>query len=92
MRFQNNFGSEIKHYLQQLIKTRTMDSHYIIERLKSTPFKYPTVALLKTRLNNLDERQKEELLISLRKQIHMAENLDIQQPLSELVYHLPIAS
>lgn len=69
-----------------------MDSHYIINRLKSTPYKYPTVALLQTRVNNLEEGEKNELLSSLKKQLHMTSNLDIQLPLKELVYHLPSAS
>ncbi len=69
-----------------------MDSHYIIERLKSTPYKYPTVALLKTRLNNIDEETKHEILTSLKKQLYKESNMDIQEPLSELVYRLPIAS
>lgn len=69
-----------------------MDSHYIIERLKSTPYKYPTVALLKTRLNNIDEATKHEILTSLKKQLYKESNMDIQEPLAELVYRLPIAS
>lgn len=69
-----------------------MDSHYIINRLKSTPYKYPTVAALQTRLNNLDEEVKNELLSSLKKQIYKTSNLDIQLPLEELVFHLPHAS
>ncbi len=70
----------------------TMDSNYIIDRLKATPYKYPTVALLQTRLNNLDEEIKGEILSSLKKQLHMTSNIDIQVPLEELVYHLPKAS
>ncbi len=69
-----------------------MDSHYIISRLKATPYKYPTVAALQTRLNNLDEEIKNEILSSLKKQIYKTSNLDIQVPLEELVYHLPHAS
>ncbi len=69
-----------------------MDSHYIIDRLKSTPYKFSTVEVLKTRLANMDERLKNEVLSSLKKQIYKECNLDIQQPLSELVYRLPMAS
>jgi hypothetical protein len=69
-----------------------MDSNYIIERLKSTPYKYQTVAVLQARLSKLDEELKEQILTSLKKQIYKERNLDIQQPLAELVYHLPIAS
>lgn len=69
-----------------------MDSHYIIDRLKSTPYKYPTVAILQTRLSNLNEEQKEEILCNLKKQLYRESNMDIQQQLSTLVYRLPIAS
>jgi hypothetical protein len=67
-----------------------MDSHYIINRLKASPYIYQTVALMQTRLNQLDEESKEEILINLKKQIHKECNLDIKQPLAELVYHIPI--
>lgn len=69
-----------------------MNSHYIINRLKSTPFKYPTMAILQTRLSNLDEESKGELLSNLKKQLYKESNMDIQQQLSTLVYRLPIAS
>jgi len=69
-----------------------MDSHYIINRLKSTPFKFTTVSLLKTRLNNLNEETKCEILSNLKKQLYRESNMDIQEQLSELVYRLPIAS
>jgi hypothetical protein len=69
-----------------------MDSNYIISRLKSTPYKYPTVAVLQTRLINLDEKRRKAILTSLKKQIHKECNLDIQEPLAELVYRLPAAS
>ena len=69
-----------------------MDSHYIIDRLKSTPYKYPTVALLQTRLSNLDEDSKNEILSSLKKQFYMTSNIDIQVLLKELLYRMPMAS
>jgi hypothetical protein len=69
-----------------------MDSNYIIERLKATPYKYPTVAVLQSRLNKLDKEEKEIILSNLKKQLYKERNLDIQQPLAELVYRLPIAS
>ena len=65
-----------------------MDSNYIIERLKSTLYKYPTMIILQTRLNNLDEESKNEILISLKKQLYRESNMDIQQQLSTLVYPL----
>ncbi|WP_293895003.1 hypothetical protein [Flavobacterium sp.] len=69
-----------------------MDSRYIINRLKSTPYKYPTLAILQSRLSNLDEEKKYEIMSSLKKQLYIESNIDIQQQLSTLVYHLPLAS
>lgn len=69
-----------------------MDSNYIINRLKSTLYKYPTVAVLRTRLNNLEEEKREAIMTSLKKQIHKESNYDIQEPLQELLYRIPIAS
>lgn len=69
-----------------------MDSHYIIDRLKSTPYKYPTVALLQTRLSNLDQDSKNEILSSLKKQFHMTSNIDIQELLGVLLYKTPMTS
>lgn len=69
-----------------------MDSNYIISRLKSTPFKYPTVALLRSRMSNLDEERKYEIVSNLKKQLYMERNVDIQEPLEELLFRSPIAS
>lgn len=69
-----------------------MDTNYIINRLKSTPFKVTTVSFLKTRLNNLEEIKKFQILSDLKKQLKKERNYDIQESLSELVYRLPIAS
>ena len=66
-----------------------MDSDYIIYRLKSTPYKFPTVALLKTRLNNMDAESKEQILVCLKRQLYAERNIDIQAQLNELVYYLP---
>ena len=69
-----------------------MDSHYIIDRLKSTPYKYATLGVLKTRLSNLDEVSKEKILSSLKKQLYIESNIDIKLQLAELVYPLVAAS
>ena len=69
-----------------------MDTNYIINRLKSTPFKYSTAAFLKTRLNNLDTEARYLLLQNLKKQLYKESNCDIQDVLAELVYRLPEAS
>ncbi|MFC6097624.1 hypothetical protein ACFPVY_13285 [Flavobacterium qiangtangense] len=69
-----------------------MDSNYIITRLKSTQFKYPTVELLRSRLKNLDENIRFEILSSLKKELWKEKNVDIYEPLIELVYRMPLAS
>ena len=69
-----------------------MDSNYIITRLKSTLFKYPTVELLRARLKNLDENKRHEILTVLRKEVWKERNTDIHEPLLELVYRRPVAS
>ena len=69
-----------------------MDSKYIINRLKTTPFKFPTVDLLRTRLRNLEENKRSEVLKTLRKEVWIESNLDIHEPLIELLYRTPLAS
>jgi hypothetical protein len=69
-----------------------MDSNYIINRLKSTPYKYPTVELLRNRLKNLAEDKKFEIFSILRKELWKEKNIDIQEPLIELLYKTPMAS
>lgn len=66
-----------------------MDSAYIINRLKSTPYKYPTAALLHHRLNNLDASKRNEILSSLKKERHRHCNADIDEVLQELLYRMP---
>ncbi len=69
-----------------------MDSNYIINRLKNTPYKFPTVAVLRSRLNNLDNDTKEEIFSNLKLQLYKERNFDIQEPLEELLYRFPAAS
>ena len=69
-----------------------MDSNYIINRLKITPFKYPTVELLRTRLKNLDENKRHEIVSSLKIEVWRHRNVDIHEPLIELLYKMPLAS
>lgn len=69
-----------------------MDSNYIINRLKSTPFKHTTVNLLRNRLSNLEEDVKQIIIANLKKQLYQERNLDIQQQLFELIYRMPLAS
>jgi len=69
-----------------------MDSNYIINRLKSTPYKFPTVELLRTRLKNLDENKRFEVVSTLKKEVWCERNVDIHEPLIELLYRFPLAS
>ncbi len=69
-----------------------MDTNYIISRLKSTPYKYSTVALLRSRLSNLDEEKRHEILSNLKIERHRECNVDINESLEELLYRMPIAS
>lgn len=69
-----------------------MDSNYIITRLRLTPYKFPTAAILRDRLNNLDEYSRYQITESLKKEFHKERNHDIQQPLEELLFRMPKAS
>lgn len=69
-----------------------MDSNYVISRLKSTLYKYPTVELLRTRLKNLDENKRYEVVSTLKNELWRERNIDIQEPLIELLYRMPLAS
>ncbi|MFL9831652.1 hypothetical protein ACSV4D_09265 [Flavobacterium sp. ARAG 55.4] len=69
-----------------------MDSNYIINRLKSTLFKYPTVDVLRSRLKNLDEKKRNTIVSSLKIELYKHKNSDIHEPLIELLYKMPLAS
>ena len=69
-----------------------MDANYIINRLKSTIYKYPTVDLLRTRLNNIDESSRREIIVSLKMELWRERSSDIHEPLMELLYREPLAS
>lgn len=69
-----------------------MDSNYIINRLKSTPYKYSTVELLRSRLKNLEENIRYEVVGTLKKELWREKNIDIHEPLIELLYRMPLAS
>jgi len=69
-----------------------MDSNYIINRLKSTVYKYPTAQLMQNRLRNLDESQRSEIVSNLKTELHKHRNADIHEPLFELLYRMPLAS
>lgn len=69
-----------------------MNANYIISRLRSTPYKFPTAAILRERMNNLDENTKYRVTEILKKEVYKERNHDIQQPLEELLFRMPIAS
>ena len=68
-----------------------MDSNYIINRLKSTPFKFPTAELLRKRLENLEEVKRQQVVSNLKMELCRECNLDIYEPLSEVVHRLRAA-
>lgn len=63
-----------------------MDSNYIINRLKVALYKYPTAELMKSRLKNINESQRNEILLNLKTELHKHNNYDIHEPLFELLY------
>jgi hypothetical protein len=69
-----------------------MDSNYIIKRLKSTLYKYSTVDVLRMRLENTDELSRQQIISSLKKEVQKERNMDIQQPLHELLFRSRLAS
>jgi hypothetical protein len=69
-----------------------MDANYIITRLKSTLYKYPTVEVLRNRLKNLDDDKRSEIMSNLKMELYKHRNADIQEPLLELVYQIRVAS
>lgn len=69
-----------------------MNSNYIINRLKTTLYKYPTVDILRKRLDNIDENSRHEILTNLKKEVRKESNMDIQKPLFELLFTIPLAS
>jgi len=69
-----------------------MDSNYIINRLKSTPYKYPTTDVLRTRLRNLDEHTRYQIITNLKMEVWKSSNVDIHEPLLELLYRAPLAT
>lgn len=63
-----------------------MDSKYIITRLKSTPYKFPTAQLLRNRLMNLDESRRKHILLNLKAELCRECNIDIYEPLAQVVH------
>ncbi|MBF0694203.1 MAG: hypothetical protein IR153_04000 [Flavobacterium sp.] len=68
-----------------------MDSNYIINRLKSTPYKFPTAEVLRKRLQNLEADKRQQVVSHLKIELCRECNIDIFEPLSEVVYRLPAA-
>jgi hypothetical protein len=62
-----------------------MDAQYIITRLKSSLYKYSTAEVLKIRLQNLKESDKQQVMSQLKIELWRECNLDIFEPLSEVM-------
>ena len=68
-----------------------MNSNYIVNRLKGTLYKYHTAQLLKSRLKNLSEMDRIEIVSNLKVELHKQNNYDIQESLFELLHRSPLA-
>ena len=62
-----------------------MDSNYIVSRLKSTVYKFPTAKVLRTRLLNLDETERQKVMSGLKIELWKESNNDIYEPLFEIM-------
>ncbi len=69
-----------------------MDSEYIIERLKTTPYKYATVEVLKRRLGNVADYLRNQIVDNLKKELRREENTDIRHLIHDLLYRKPLSS
>ena len=69
-----------------------MDSDYIIERLKSAPYKYATVELLRRRLDNMADYMRNQVIGKLKKELKKEENSDIYYLLADLLLRRPLSS
>jgi len=62
-----------------------MDAKYIVSRLKNARYKFPTAQVLKERIQNMEQHEKHQLLMSLKPHLWHWSNTDIHEPLSELM-------
>ena len=62
-----------------------IDSNYIIQRLKLTPYKPYTVQLLRMQLENIDKFHRQLLFSDLKTELNANDNLDIYQQICELI-------
>ena len=69
-----------------------MDSDYIIERLKSAPYKYATVELLRRRLADMADYMRNQVIDKLKKELKKEENSDIYYLLADLLHRRPLSS
>ena len=68
-----------------------MNSNYIVNRLKGTLYKYHTAQLLKSRLRNLSDLDRNQVVSNLKVELHKQNNYDIQESLFELLNRSPLA-
>ena len=69
-----------------------MDSDYIIDRLKSAPYRYATVETLRRRLSNMADYMRNQILDNLKKEIRKERNSDISHLIADLLYKRPLSS
>ncbi|RZJ35317.1 MAG: hypothetical protein EOO51_05385 [Flavobacterium sp.] len=62
-----------------------MDANYVINRLKSTPYKFPTAEVLRQRLHNLSDPERAQILNSLKAELWKEKNIDIHEPLHDMM-------
>lgn len=69
-----------------------MDSDYIIERLKTAPYRYAALETLRRRLENMAEYMRNQILEKLKKELRKEENSDIYHLLVDLLNRRPLSS
>lgn len=69
-----------------------MDSDYIIERLKTAPYRYAAVEALRRRLENMADYMRNQIMDKLKKELRKEENSDISHLLADLLNRRPFSS
>ena len=69
-----------------------MDSDYIIERLKTAPYRYTTVEALRRKLENMTDYMRNRIIDKLKKELRKEENSDIYHLLADLLHRRRLSS
>lgn len=69
-----------------------MDSDYIIERLRTAPYRYAAVESLRRRLENMADYMRNHITDKLKKELRKEENSDIYHLLVDLLHRRPSLS